>query len=64
MTVCFKNGIIKQEFEKIFFDIVEKINITVHTYSFSQAKEIFKFIKQQKVYDRFENVYEKLRNIT
>lgn len=60
---AYKAGLIPQEFEQLFYEIVEKRNLIVHIYSFDKAKEIFKFITNQQVYLGFKTILEKLKNL-
>ena len=49
---AFKRGLIKEEDESIFGEMIEKRNRIVH---------IYEFIKKDKVWSAFKNVYEKLK---
>jgi nucleotidyltransferase substrate binding protein (TIGR01987 family) len=59
---AFKRGLIKEEYESIFSQMVEKRNRIVHIYGAEEAKEIYKFIKKEKVFLAFKDVYERLKN--
>ena len=58
---AFKRGLIKEEDEGIFGEMIEKRNRIVHIYGFEEAKDIYEFIKKDKVWSAFKNVYEKLK---
>jgi len=56
----FKLEIINEEYETVFPDMIEKRNLTVHTYNEETAVEIYNFIKQ-KALPAFESVSEKIK---
>ncbi len=58
---AFKLGLIKQEDEDIFVDMIEKRNQIVHIYDFDQAKEIYQFVKKPEVYRAIKSLYNKLK---
>jgi len=58
---AFKRGLIKEEDENIFGEMIEKRNRIVHIYGFEEAKDIYEFIKKGEVWSAFKNVYEKLK---
>ena len=61
---AFKAGIIDEEYEEIFLEIIEKRNQIVHIYDSEQARYIYEFIKNNSVLSAIKNVYEKLKAIS
>jgi len=59
---AFKRGLIKEEDESIFAQMIEKRNRIVHIYGLEEAKEIYEFIKKEEVYSALQNIYEKLKD--
>lgn len=47
---AFKEGLIPEDMEKVFVEIVKKSNDIIHTYDESKAKRICKFIISQETH--------------
>lgn len=58
---AFRRGLIKEEDENVFGEMIEKRNKIIHIYGFEEAKDIYEFIKKDEVWSAFKNVYEKLK---
>jgi len=58
----FKAGIISENDEEIFLEIIEKRNLIVHVYDFKQAEAIYEFIRREDVLSAIKYVYQKLKS--
>lgn len=56
----FKLEIISNEYETVFLDMIEKRNLTAHTYNEETAVEIYNFIKENAL-PAFKNTAEKIQ---
>jgi nucleotidyltransferase substrate binding protein (TIGR01987 family) len=56
----YKLEIINEEYETVFLDMIEKRNLTVHTYNEETAVEIYTFIKEKAV-KAFESIVDKIK---
>ncbi len=59
---AFKAKLIDEKYEDVFIDMIEKRNLIVHIYDLDQAKNIYEFIRSEKVFSAIESVYNKLKN--
>ncbi len=59
-----KEGIVKEEYEPTLAEMIKLRNALVHTYDEEKAKEIYKLIKKEEVYDTFKAVYEAIKSYT
>lgn len=57
---AFKAGLIDESQEGIFVEMIEKRNQIVHIYDLEQAKDIYNFIKDDKVFSAIESLYNRL----
>ncbi len=57
---AFKEGLIPEDMEKVFVEIVKKRNDIIHTYDESKAKRIYKFIISQETYSAIKVLMENL----
>jgi len=57
---AFKSGLIDEEDEKIFIEMIEKRNQIVHIYDSDSAKLIYNFIKRLDVFKSIEKIYKKI----
>ena len=58
---AFKEGLIPEENEGIFSEIVRKRNEIVHIYDEEKAQEIFMYIGSDEVYSAIRSLYETLK---
>jgi len=56
----FKLEIVNNEYEIIFLDMIEKRNLTVHTYNEKIALEIYNFVKE-KALPAFQSIVDKIQ---
>ena len=59
----FKIGMIEENQESVFIDMIEKRNQMVHIYDLKRAQEIYEFIKTEAVFSAIQTVYNKLKDI-
>jgi len=59
----FKIGMIEENQESVFIDMIEKRNQMVHIYDLKRAQEIYEFIKTDAVFSAIQTVYNKLKDI-
>lgn len=59
----FKRGLVGKENEELLSEIIEKRNRVVHIYGSEEAKGIYNFIKEERVYKVFKEIYELLKKI-
>lgn len=58
---AFKRGVIRDEYENLMPEMIEKRNQIVHIYGLEESKKIFQFIKRDEIYQVFKDVYEKFK---
>ncbi len=58
---AFKRGLVSEENEELLFEIVDKRNKIVHIYGIDEARQIYNFIKQDRVYEAFKDIYGSLK---
>lgn len=59
---AFKVGLIAENQENLFIEMIEKRNQIVHVYDLQHAKDIYKFIESDKVFSVIESLYKKLKS--
>ena len=59
---AFKTGIIDEQHESLFPEMIEKRNRIVHVYDNEAALDIYEFIKRDDIFSAIENVYERIRS--
>lgn len=60
---AFKLGMIDENKESIYMEIIKKRNEIVHIYDFNQAKKIYEFIRSDSVFSAVEDIYKKLKDL-
>lgn len=53
--IAFQMGLIKEEDEEIFIDMIDYRNVTTHTYNEEMSKEVYNFIKNTAI-KRLQNM--------
>ncbi|MFH1548806.1 MAG: HI0074 family nucleotidyltransferase substrate-binding subunit [Candidatus Omnitrophota bacterium] len=57
---AFKAGLIKEQYENLFSEMIEKRNQIVHIYDSLQAENIYEFIKREDIFSAIKSVYTEL----
>lgn len=60
---AFKTGIIEENQQEIFIDMIEKRNQMVHIYDSKRALAVYEFIKSDNVFLAIQTVYNKLKQL-
>lgn len=60
---AFKAGIVEEQYESLFPEMIEKRNLIVHVYDGEQAEKIYEFIKREDVFSAIKSVYEHLKRL-
>ncbi|MBL7073589.1 MAG: nucleotidyltransferase substrate binding protein [Candidatus Omnitrophica bacterium] len=60
---AFKAGIIDEQHESLFPEMIEKRNLIVHVYDSEQAENIYEFIKREDVFSAIKSVYKQLKRL-
>jgi len=60
---AFKAGLIDENHESVFIEMIEKRNQIVHVYDLEQAERIYKFIKSDNVFSTIETLHKKLKEL-
>ena len=60
---AFKTGVVEEQYESLFPEMIEKRNLIVHVYDSEQAENIYKFIKREDVFSAIKSVYEHFKRL-
>lgn len=60
---AFKAGIVAEQYESLFPEMIEKRNQIVHIYDADQAETIYEFIKREDVFSAIKSIYEQLKKL-